>query len=143
MSARPEPHELVNETRGTILATDARFALDRRARTRGLLGRESLEHGEALVFPRCRQVHMFGMRFSIDVLFLDGEGVVVRAVGDLQPGRLSPWVRSACTVVELPAGTLESTGTHKGDRVVFTPLICGCRRGVPSLTDFESSSGGR
>jgi uncharacterized membrane protein (UPF0127 family) len=113
----PEPGKLRNTTRGTVLATDVRFALRRRERTRGLLGRESMEPGEALVFPRCRQVHMVGMLFPIDVLFLDRQGKVVRCVSDLQPGRLSPWVRRACTTVELQAGTLERTGTAAGDLV--------------------------
>jgi uncharacterized membrane protein (UPF0127 family) len=114
----PEPKVLRNITRGAVIATDVRFALGRRDRSRGLLGRESMEPGEALVFPRCRQVHMFGMLFPIDVLFLDRRGAVVRCVSELKPGRLSPWVRRARTTVELSAGTLEKIGTAVGDLVL-------------------------
>jgi len=106
---------VLNETRGTVLATRAGFALSRRERRRGLLGRESLEPGEALVFPRCRQVHMIGMKFPIDVLFLGKRGTVVARAPDLQPGRLSPWVRRARTAIELPAGVLAVTGTQVSD----------------------------
>lgn len=82
MSA-PERAVLRNITRDTVLATDVRFALKRRERTRGLLGRDSMEPGEALAFPRCRQVHMFGMKFAIDVLFLDKANRVVHLEPDL------------------------------------------------------------
>lgn len=118
MSA-PERAVLQNITRDTVLATDVRFALKRRERTRGLLGRDSMEPGEALAFPRCRQVHMFGMKFAIDVLFLDKANRVVHLEPDLQPGRLSPWVRRARTVFELPAGTLERSRTGPGDSIAI------------------------
>lgn len=119
MNAKPEAHRLVNATRGTIIATDTRYALKSRERSRGLLGRDSMGPGEALVFPRCRQVHMFGMRFPIDVLFLDRDNRVVRVLNDLLPGRLSGWVRRARTAVELPAGTLKATATDVDDEVRF------------------------
>ena len=106
-----------NATRGTVIATRARFARERAERRRGLLDRDSIDPGEALVFPRCRQVHMFGMKFPIDVLFLDREGRAARCVRELAPGRLSPWVRRARTAIELPAGTLEATRTDEGDAI--------------------------
>ena len=106
---------IANATRGTVIARRARFARKHAERRCGLLDRDSIEPGEALVFPRCRQVHMFGMKFPIDVLFLDRESRAVRCVRELAPGRLSPWVRRARTAIELPAGTLEATDTHEGD----------------------------
>ncbi|MHB8894331.1 MAG: DUF192 domain-containing protein [Candidatus Geothermincolia bacterium] len=100
-----------------MIASEACFATSGRERTRGLLGRDSMKAGEALIFPKCRQIHTFGMRFAIDVMFLDGHGSVVKAVSDLKPGRLTSWVRSARTTVELPAGTLDSSGTRVADLV--------------------------
>jgi uncharacterized membrane protein (UPF0127 family) len=111
--------KVLNETRGTVLATRAGFALSRRERRRGLLGRQSMEPSEALVFPRCRQVHMIGMKFPIDVLFLNKRGTAVACVPDLQPGRLSPWVRRARTAIELPAGVLAATGTQVSDVIAI------------------------
>lgn len=108
---------MVNETKGTVLATDARYALKRAERRRGLLGRDSMEQGEAVVFPRCRQVHMFGMRFAIDVLFLDRDGFTVHLERGLEPGHLSPWIRRARTVIELPAGTVARTSTEESDLI--------------------------
>lgn len=110
-----------NLTRGTTLATDARFALVSRERTRGLLGLDCLPEGEALVFPKCRQVHTFGMRFTVDVLFLDREGEVVHLVRSLKPRRMTRWVLRARTTVELPAGTIDACGTLRGDTLAFDP----------------------
>jgi uncharacterized protein len=108
-----------NRTRGTAIATDARFARTSKERTRGLLDRDSMPEGEALVFERCRQVHSFGMKFEIDVLFLDRRGLVARAVSGLKPGRLTAWVPRARTVVELPAGTIARSRTSKGDSITI------------------------
>ena len=76
-----------------------------------------MEDGEALIFPRCRQVHTFGMRFAIDVLFVDRNGKVVRAVSELTPGRLTRWVPRARALVELPPGTLSASGTRASDLI--------------------------
>ena len=58
--------------------------------------------GRALLLPRCRSVHTFGMRFAIDVTFLDGEGRVLRAVPAVPPWRVVS-CRGAAAVVEAPA----------------------------------------
>lgn len=110
---------IYNRTRGTRIASDALFATTARGRTRGLLGRDSMRPGEALVFPRCRQIHTLGMRFPIDVAFLSAGGEVLRVVSDLKPGRITAWVPRARTTIELPEGTLEASGTMAGDAIVI------------------------
>lgn len=110
---------ITNTTRGIRLATGAALALRRGERRRGLMGRSALEEGEALVLPRCRQVHTFGMLFEIDVLFIGPNGLVVRACRRVRPRRVSPFAWSATAVVELPSGTIEATGTLLGDTVVI------------------------
>jgi uncharacterized membrane protein (UPF0127 family) len=110
---------ILNLTRGTTIASEVHFATTGKDRTRGLLGRDLMPEGEALVFPRCRQVHTFGMRFPIDVLFVDKHGRVARAVQDMKPGRLSAWVLRSSSTVELPAGTLEKSGTRTSDEIVI------------------------
>jgi len=107
----------LNASRGTLLASDARRAVTPRERRRGLMGREGMKRGEALVIPRCRQVHTFGMNFPIDVVFVDRRGVVVRSCSRLNRRRVSPYVYRARDAVELPAGTIEQTGTEPGDRI--------------------------
>ena len=53
-------------------------ATDGRARRRGLLRRDGMDG--ALVLRPCRWVHTIGMRFPVDVAFVDREGVVIKAI---------------------------------------------------------------
>lgn len=108
------PFRLTNLTRGAVLASEAYLAESRSERRRGLLGSDPLAPGEALVLRPCRQVHTFGMRFPIEVAFVDGSSVVL-AVLRMRPGRLSRVAWRAAATVELPAGTLERTITLPGD----------------------------
>ncbi len=62
--------------------------------------------GHGLWIEPCNSIHMFFMKFAIDVLFLDSGGRVKRVLLALKPWRVSPIVFGARTVVELPAGTL-------------------------------------
>jgi uncharacterized membrane protein (UPF0127 family) len=89
------------------------------ARLRGLLGRDHLAEGSALVIEPCTSIHTFFMRFAIDALFLDRDGRVVRAIGSMRPFRMSRVYPSAALVVELPAGTLARSGVRQGDKVSF------------------------
>ncbi|MFN2463636.1 MAG: DUF192 domain-containing protein [Candidatus Dormibacteria bacterium] len=73
----------------------------------GLMGRHEFPPGSGLWIEPCNSIHMFFMRFAIDVLFLDREGRVKRVMLGLRPWRVSPIVFGARTTVELPAGTLQ------------------------------------
>jgi len=68
----------------------------------GLLSRAHLSDDDGLLFPKCSAVHTFGMRFSIDVLFLDADCRVVK-IATMNPWRIQS-VRGACSVLELNAG---------------------------------------
>ena len=72
-----------------------------RARLRGLALR-SEPPGFALLIPRCRSVHTFGMRFALDLLWLDRDGRVVRADRAVPPRRVVS-CRGADAVVEVPS----------------------------------------
>ena len=72
-------------------------------RTRGLALKRRPPDGWALAFLRCRSVHTFGMRFPIDVVFLDARGEVVRVVRSLAPRRLAS-CGAATAVIETRAG---------------------------------------
>jgi len=85
------------------------------SRLKGLLGRRGLESGEGMLLTRCKGVHMWGMKFSIDVAFLDVRGMVVAVYPNLSPGKRTPMHRTACFALELPEGTLAATGTETGD----------------------------
>lgn len=85
--------------------------------TVGLIGRAWLASDAGLWLHPCNGIHTFGLRFAIDVLFLDGQGRVVRVVPDLKPCRICGPVWKAKTVVELPAGTLAQSGVTVGTRL--------------------------
>ena len=81
------------------------IAGDRRSRRRGLahLDAEGLPAGWALGFERCRSVHTIGMRFALDLVWLDADGAVVRLDRGVGPRRVRT-CRAARRVVETAAG---------------------------------------
>jgi uncharacterized protein len=85
------------------------------SRLRGLLGKPPLQPGEGLMLTPCTSVHMFGMKYPLDVAFLDREGRVVAAYRGLAPGGRSRWHREARHALELPSGTLAQHGIQEGD----------------------------
>ncbi|MHB1846034.1 MAG: DUF192 domain-containing protein [Deltaproteobacteria bacterium] len=108
-----------NETRGLLLAERTLEARSMAARLKGLLGRDSLPRGEALWIGHCNSIHTFFMRFPIDVLFLDAERRVVRAIPRLPPWRATRVYLAADSVLELWCGALEETSSRDGDRIGF------------------------
>ena len=116
---------LCNQRNGAVLAADVEHARTVRERLRGLLGRDALAEGRALVIAPCTSIHTFFMRFPIDVAFVDRGGRVVRGIGGLRPWRATRVYPTAALVVELPAGTLARTGTAEGDRLAFEPAAAG------------------
>ena len=104
-----------NITKNITLATKVVLANTSLTRMRGLLGKASLEEDSALVILPCQSVHMFFMKFSIDVVFVNKDNVVVGLCSNIPPFAFSPifW-KSACAI-ELPTGTIERTKTEIGD----------------------------
>ena len=74
-----------------------------RARLLGLAFLDRLDGDDALLIRRCRSVHTFGMRFSIDVVFVDSEWRVLRIVRDMPPRRIA-CCRGAAAAIEVNAG---------------------------------------
>jgi uncharacterized membrane protein (UPF0127 family) len=87
----------------------------------GLMFRRRLAPGEGLWLEPCRSVHMFFMRFPLDLLFIARDGTVLRAVEDLRPWRVSPAVWRARAVAELPAGTIAGLRIIAGDTLQLRP----------------------
>jgi uncharacterized membrane protein (UPF0127 family) len=114
-----------NHTRNKSLADKGTVANRPWLRMRGLIGRSALEPGEGLLLQGTKAIHTFGMRFAIDVLFLNEDGWVIHMIHTLKPFRVSPYFKNSAMVLELPAGTLKETGTQVGDwiEVVFTDAV--------------------
>lgn len=100
-------------TDGRVLASaDVLTSLPQRAR--GLLGRSGVDG--AVVIERCHWIHTIGMRFAIDVAYLDREGTVIR-LSTVRPNRIPGPVPRSKRVVEAEAGAFARWGLHVGDRV--------------------------
>lgn len=112
---------VVNRTRGTVVGSRVDVANGVWSRVRGYLGRPEPTEGEGLLLAPCNAVHMFGMTYPLDVLFLDARGEVVEVVEDLRPWRRSRRVRGARYALEVPAGTIDATGTRVGDELAWMP----------------------
>jgi uncharacterized membrane protein (UPF0127 family) len=91
------------------------------ARMRGLLGRDGLEAGEGMLIDPAPSVHMFFMRFPIDVVFLDRSKRVVKVVHQLRPWRAAG-ARKAVAALELPAGTAARAGLAEGAALTVEPV---------------------
>ena len=90
-------------------------------RMRGLLGRDGLEPGSGMLIDSAPSVHMFFMRFPIDVVFLDRDRTVVRVVERLRPWRMAS-ARGAAAALELPAGAAAAAGVDVGDVLAFEEI---------------------
>lgn len=108
-----------NTDRDVYLAEDAGLATGLLSRGLGLMFRKTLADGSGLVLMPEGQVHMFFMRFPLDIIHADAHGTVLRVVHALKPWRLGPLVRKSRMVIELPAGTAARTGTQEGDTLTL------------------------
>jgi uncharacterized membrane protein (UPF0127 family) len=98
---------------GEVLAT-LEVAESTGARMRGLLGRDGIEG--ALLLQPAKSVHTLGMRFPIDVAFVDRDFVVVRT-RSMRPWRFGRMVMKAHAVIEAEAGTFARWDLKPGDQV--------------------------
>jgi uncharacterized membrane protein (UPF0127 family) len=85
----------------TVLGLTVAVATGPRSRLLGLARLDRREAGAGLLIPRCSSVHTFGMRFALDLIFLDGDGRPVAFRRAVPPRRLAG-DRRAAAVLELP-----------------------------------------
>ena len=109
---------VLNATRGIELGNAVDVADTSAKRRTGLLKHASLEPGQGLWIVPCEAVHTWFMKFPIDVAFLNKKRQVVKMRKSMGRWRMAMSLR-AHSVLELPAGTLERTGTAKGDQLLL------------------------
>jgi len=114
-------YRVTNTTRGAVLAETSEKVDTFIRRGIGLIGRSGLPPGGGLIIQPCHSVVSFFMRFPIDVVFVDGDGNVAYGLRNMVPWRTSKIVRGSKFVVELPAGTIDETGTEIGDTIRIEP----------------------
>jgi uncharacterized protein len=106
---------------GQVICDRCRIADTFFTRARGLLGRRQLPRGEAMLIEPASSVHTIGMRFPIDVAYLDRELTVRKIERRLRPWRVSLAWR-AHSALELAAGECERLGLAVGDRLSWSAL---------------------
>jgi uncharacterized membrane protein (UPF0127 family) len=107
-----------NQSKNTILGDRVGIADTSATRRTGLLKHSRLEPGEGLWIAPSEAVHTFGMKFSIDVLFLDKKRKVLKIRNDMVRSRMAICLR-AHSVLELPSGTATAMQTAVGDQLEF------------------------
>jgi len=123
------PQVLRNERTGLTLATTLEPAFDPPSRRRGLLGREGLDPGVAVILAPCSAIHTLFMRFPIDVVFVRRDGVVTKVCPGVKPWRAAVAL-AAFAAIELSVGTAAGNGTQPGDRLCLD-FVC---QSVPDQT---------
>jgi uncharacterized membrane protein (UPF0127 family) len=116
---------LLNTTQGGVLCEHCGLADSLWTRLRGLLGRSTLPADEGLLLSPCPSIHMWGMKFAIDVVFLTREHIVTDIAAEVAPGRYyvarnqagKPWA-----ALELPSGAAARQGVAVGDQIAVEEL---------------------
>jgi uncharacterized membrane protein (UPF0127 family) len=118
--------QLINKRTSMAVASVVELAVTRADRRRGLLGRDSLDLSAGMMLAPCVAVHTAFMRFPIDVMFVDRDGVVRKIVRDLKPWRIATSPR-AYAAVELAAGI--ERDVVPGDRLFLSGAVPGASAG--------------
>ncbi len=88
-------------------------------RLKGLLGRRELPVGRGMLLKPANSIHTIGMKFAIDVLFLDRNGIILKIIDNMPSGRISPLIAGAKCVIETAGGELALKAPAVGDKLVF------------------------
>ncbi|HAN10741.1 MAG TPA: DUF192 domain-containing protein [Clostridiales bacterium] len=99
--------QLIDQTTNTVISQNVKVADTFWSRFMGLMFRKSIDNEEALVIEPCNNVHMFFMKFEIDVVFVDKDDTICYIQENLRTGHISKYVSKARYVVELPRGRVK------------------------------------
>ena len=114
----------MNSSRGYRLLLNGDVLVDRLimaesvfARMRGLLGRKHLPKSSAMLLRPCNSIHTVGMRFPLDVIFVDASVRVTRTIGNLKPNRFALGGQGAKAAIEAQAGWLDLSAIRPGTQL--------------------------
>ena len=113
----PKAFRLITRRTGAVIADTLLVAFDSRSRRTGLLKHKLLPTGHALIIAPCNSIHMFFMKFAIDVAFVAKDGTILKIRQRIRPWRMAASLR-AFAAVEFSAGTLEESQTRVGDVLI-------------------------
>lgn len=106
-----------NIDQNTNVIDGGRVADNRWTRLKGLIGVKEFSQGDGLLIKPCKGVHCMFMSIPIDVLYISKEDTVIAMDPEMKPNAFGKMHRNCRYVIELPAGTIERTGTEVGHRL--------------------------
>jgi uncharacterized membrane protein (UPF0127 family) len=121
MSAETVKYELIIGDR--VVVENLIIAKSILSRMIGLLGRAGLESGSAMLLKPCSSIHTVGMKFALDLIFLDKDNCIVRTVAGVGANRFVLGGRGAKSVVEIEAGQVDVCGLSLGEQCLVRKSI--------------------
>ena len=113
---------VINRSRGRVLLPDVLLADTLWKRVRGLLGTRATGRGQSCWLTGCSSVHALGMRYALDLFFLDLDGRIIFKQIGLRPWRFSAWILRATQVLEVESGWLHTDQAPVGDILVIQSI---------------------
>ncbi len=98
----------IQRENGEILGLHFIQASSLKDRMQGLMFRKELAPYDGMLIENCKSVHTFFMRFKIDLIFLNDDGIIIKIVRNISPYRLSGFYFSATRVLEVKGNTLSN-----------------------------------
>ena len=108
---------VTNITRQTRIGNKVLVAKSFLDRMKGLIGAPPLQAGEGFLLPGCMGIHMFGMGYPLDVIYLDRNSIAIAVLENIKPNSFGPVKFTSCAVLELPVGTIRKSKTQLGDQI--------------------------
>ncbi|QUH27003.1 DUF192 domain-containing protein [Serpentinicella alkaliphila] len=115
-------YKILNSRNGEILASKVVLADTFWLRLKGLIGRDNIEDEEALILYPCSEIHCYGMKFNIDIIFLDKDKKVISCIDNIIPGSRAR-VKDAKYAIEFKAGLVKKKQVKKEDILVFEECL--------------------
>lgn len=114
--------QALNKSKNRILLEEATVATTFWARLKGLLGKTELKENEGLIIYPCNSVHTVGMKFSIDVIFVNEEDRVCKIIPDMKKTSFSPIVKGSRYVIEVESGFAKKYKVEVDDEILLEYL---------------------
>ena len=115
-----------NSARGNIVCPQVLLANNFWTRGKGLLGRKGLDENEGILLVPGTSIHMFGMKFAIDVIFLTKDYLVTDFIENIGPGKAHVARNNAGkphSALEVAAGTIQKCGVQVGDQLEMEEAV--------------------
>lgn len=110
---------IINQRNEKIIAHHVIPAHNFWRRLKGLMFCKSLPAGYAMHILPCSSIHTFFMKFPLDVLYLDENNQVVKVSLSIPPGKMEKVVKTARSVIEMPAGSINNNLIAVGDKILI------------------------